>query len=132
MLQPKTDLSAYRKVQIESADPQQIVILLYEGAIDFLNKAQDCISKSDIQGKNLYLTRCRDIILELNDALNMEVGGEIARNLRRLYLFMNRYLLQCGWQNSSQGLEKVKNMLMRLKEAWEICKSSLSKGIQSG
>ena len=111
-------LKVYRNVQIETADRLQIVILLYEGAIEFIKKAQDCIKNKDIPAKNLYVSKAQDIILALNDSLNMKAGGEIAQNLRRLYLFMNRYLLECSFQNNEKKLERLIKMLKRLKEAW--------------
>jgi flagellar protein FliS len=116
------NLVIYKESDIATSSPEDIVVALYDGAIEFLTRAKDCMLTGDIIGKHNYINRCRDILLELNDSLNMEVGGEIATSLRRLYLFMARYILQCGWRNDTSGMEKLKNMLLELRSAWATCR----------
>jgi flagellar protein FliS len=116
------NLLNYKESDIATSTPEDIVVALYDGAIEFLTKAKECMLNGDVLGKHNYINRCRDILLELNDSLNMEIGGEIATSLRRLYLFMARYILQCGWRNDSIGMEKLREMLLELRSAWATCR----------
>ncbi len=129
-------LLAYKGAEIMTASPEDIVVSLYDGAIIYLSRARESIKKGDIIGKHNNINLCRDIILELNDALNMEVGGELATRLRRLYLFMARYILQCSWQNNLEGLGHLQDMLMELRSAWatarDIVKGSKGYGDRNG
>lgn len=118
----KNSFRNYKESDIATSTPEDIVVALYDGAIEFLSKAKDCMLVGDVLGKHNYINRCRDILLELNDSLNMEVGGEIASSLRRLYLFMSRYILQCGWRNDASGMDKLKDMLLDLRAAWATCR----------
>ncbi|MFN3533864.1 MAG: flagellar export chaperone FliS [Desulfatiglandales bacterium] len=122
------NLKNYRQSDIATSTSEDIVVALYDGAIEFLTKARDCMLTGDILGKHNNINRCRDILLELNDSLNMEIGGEIASSLRRLYLFMARYILQCSWRNDVSGMDKIRGMLLDLRGAWATCRDIVKKG----
>jgi flagellar protein FliS len=108
----------YRRTQINTVDRGRLIILLYEGAIGFLNKAQHSIQQDDIAGASVLINRAQDIIDELNAALNMELGGDIAQNLRRLYIFMNDQLVQAKIKSDLTLLKEVIRMLGSLNDAW--------------
>ena len=108
----------YRKTQVNTVDRGRLIVLLYEGAINFLNKAENCLQEDDIVGANNLLNRAQDIIDELNAALNMDLGGEIAQNLRRLYLFMGDQLVQAKVRASADPIKEVVRMLSSLNQAW--------------
>ena len=108
----------YRKTQVNTVDRGRLIILLYEGAISFLNKAEASLVEEDIAGASNLLNRAQDIIDELNASLNMELGGEIARNLRRLYIFMGDQLVQAKVKADVAPIKEVVRMLASLNEAW--------------
>ncbi|VBB42447.1 Hpt protein [uncultured Desulfatiglans sp.] len=110
---------AYMEADIHTSSPLKLVLMLYEGAITFLNKAVQYSEAGDIKNKNIYANKARDIVMELNNALNIDQGGELAQGLRRIYLFMNRHLIQANWRNDVRGLEEVRQMLSNLLEGWE-------------
>lgn len=111
--------SAYKQINITTSNPLKIVLMLYDGAINFLNMAVDFADRQDIKHKNIYANKARDIIEELNNSLNTEVGGELAHNLRGLYLFMNRHLMQANWKNDTRGMKEVIRMLADLRQSWQ-------------
>jgi len=111
--------SIYQEVAVQSSSPMKLILMLYEGAINFLNKAIQCGNEGDVKNKNVYANKARDIIVELNQALNMDEGGELATGLRRIYRFMNWHLTQANWRNENKGLVEVKQMLTYLMEGWE-------------
>jgi len=115
----KQNYAVYKEIGINTSQPLSLVIMLYDGAITFLNKSIEYAENKDIKNKNIYANKARDIILELNNSLNLEVGGEMASNLKRLYFFMNRHLFQANLKNDMQGMREVILMLSDLREVWQ-------------
>jgi len=108
----------YRKAQVATVDRGRLIVLLYEGAISFLTKAEASLSDGDIPGAANLINRAQDIIDELNASLNMDQGGDIAANLRRLYLFMGDQLVRAKIKADNEPLRDVTRMLTTLNEAW--------------
>lgn len=108
----------YKKTQVATVDRGRLIVLLYEGAISFLTKAKACLDERDIPTATNLINRAQDIIDELNASLNMDQGGDIATNLRRLYLFMSDQLVRAKVKNDNSCLEEVIRMLTTLNEAW--------------
>ncbi|MES0491476.1 MAG: flagellar export chaperone FliS [Leptospirales bacterium] len=109
----------YHMNQIETADPKQLVIMLYDGAGRFLERAAaeiDNFKKYD--NVNTNILKAQDIITELMLSLDMEQGGEIADNLLNLYAFMKKELLEANMKKEKGGIVQVIKMLDDLKEAW--------------
>jgi flagellar protein FliS len=108
----------YKKTQVATVDRGRLIVLLYEGAISFLTKAKASIADNDVPGCCNLINRAQDIIDELNASLNMDQGGDIAANLRKLYLFMGDQLVQAKIKGTGEGLDEVIRMLTTLNDAW--------------
>jgi len=109
----------YKQINVGTADPGKLVVLLYEGAINFLKKARTSTLENNIETRCNNINRAQDIIQELNNSLKMDAGGEIARNLRSLYFFMGRHLVMAKIKkDNTQKIDEVIHMLSRLCEAW--------------
>ncbi|MCB2184821.1 MAG: flagellar export chaperone FliS [Deltaproteobacteria bacterium] len=108
----------YRKTQVATVDRGRLIVLLYEGAISFLNKAKAAVDEKDIPTASGLINRALDIIDELNASLNMDQGGDIAANLRRLYLFMVDQLVKAKIKGEKEPIDEVIRMLTTLNDAW--------------
>jgi flagellar secretion chaperone FliS len=108
----------YRHTQVTTVDKGRLIVLLYEGAIKFMRQATDCAQCGDIAGKANNINRALDIIAELNQSLNLSEGGEIAANLRRLYLFWSEHLIQAKIKKDTKNIMDVIGMMSSLNEAW--------------
>ena len=110
----------YKKSSIQTASQGKLILMMYEGAIKFINIAISNMpaKKFDIVDNNLV--KAQDIITELMLALNLEAGGEIAKNLYSLYEYMNRRLIEANLKKNADIANEVVRMLTELKEAWEI------------
>lgn len=106
----------YRQVQLETASPLELIIKLYEGALRFINLAKKGLAEGDYQLVNNSLLRAQAIVNELNLSLNMDY--EISHNLRELYLFINRSLIEANIAKDGSKLDEIMEMLMSLKDAW--------------
>ena len=80
-------LGAYKKTSIHTASKEQILLMLYQTAIKYCKKAIEAIEQKKIAEKGEHIARLQDIIIELNNSLDFEVGGDIAKELSSLYDF---------------------------------------------
>ncbi|MHC4386852.1 MAG: flagellar export chaperone FliS [Planctomycetota bacterium] len=110
---------AYQETAVTTQTKGGLIVLLYDGAINFLKKAAQCIDQEDIVGRNQNIHRARDIIFELNSTLDLDRGGQVAQNLRSLYNFIWRYLGDANVRNDTQMLQKMITMLDDLRQAWQ-------------
>lgn len=111
--------NAYTKTKVNtSTTPLDLVIMLYDGAIEYLQKSVYHIKQGSIQGKIENLSRARAIIEELLSSLNKEIGGEIAENLEALYLYMLMELTKANSNNDIAKIEMVEDLLIELRSAW--------------
>ncbi len=109
----------YLKAQVTTADSVKLVVLLYEGAIRFLLKAQDGLKERNVVQRHNHIQKALNIIEELKNSLNFSQGGEISHSLNTLYVFMDKHLTEANMKNDSQKIQEVINILSSLKEAWE-------------
>lgn len=108
----------YQRTQVDTASPAKLVVMLYDGAIRFLRQGQSAMQRGDREGQHQCLVRAQRIIAELASSLDMEAGGEIAANLMALYQFMHEQLVLANLQDDVNKVQKVREMLESLREAW--------------
>jgi flagellar protein FliS len=108
----------YREVEIETASGLRLVVMLYAGAIKFLNIAREGILSKKLDSANNNIIKAQDIISELMTSLNFD-AGEVAHNLYSLYLYMNRRLLEANIEKNLEIINEITRLLNTLKSAWE-------------
>lgn len=112
-------VSNYQQNDVATSNKVRLVVMLYEGAINFLDIARDRIYIKDIPGKSLYLNKASAIISELVCSLDKKAGGEIASNLERLYNYMLRQIANADLKNDHESIGVVILLLKELKAGWE-------------
>ncbi len=111
--------NAYTKTKVNtSAAPLDLVIMLYDGAIEYLQSAVYHINEGRNLQKIEYLSRTRAIIEELLASLDMETGGEVGENLESLYLYILMELTKANAANDIKKLGEIKFILSELRDAW--------------
>jgi len=113
-----TPYNQYQKIQVTTSNPEKILIMLYDGAINFTRIAIDKLAKGDLAGKGVYIGKAHAIVAELMDTLNHEVGGDISRQLQRLYIYLIDELVAANIKNSPVHLENAVKILNTMKETW--------------
>ncbi len=108
----------YKQMQITTASPAQILVMLYEGAIQNVKKAILAMEQKNTAEKGKYIGKTHDIINELTLSLNHEVAGQIAKDLERLYNFMVTQLLKANVDNDKEALHSVQKNLETLLDGW--------------
>lgn len=112
----------YKQKQIETATQEEILILLYEGAIKFLMQAKQAhaqAEKPDIQTYHNKLIKAQAIIHEFMNSLDMEIGGETAKSLYALYEYLHYRLVQANIKKDVTMIDEVLGHLRSLKATWE-------------
>jgi len=112
-------IETYQETAITSQTQGKLIVMLYDGAIKFLKLAIKEIESKDPEAKGEYISKAIDIIFELNTVLDTEAGGEIAMNLRKLYLFMGRHLTEANAKQDIGKIEEVINLLEDLNQSWK-------------
>jgi flagellar protein FliS len=122
MLQRNNPWQSYRKVAIQTASPGHLVLMLYDGAIRFLERGLTGFDYQDPAQFNQTISnniiRAQAIIREMNARLDMEQGGEISENFRRLYNYFNRRLQQANLKKQKEPIEEVLGHLREIRDSW--------------
>uniref|UniRef100_A0A831UE13 Flagellar secretion chaperone FliS n=1 Tax=Geobacter metallireducens TaxID=28232 RepID=A0A831UE13_GEOME len=113
-----TPFSQYQNTQVSTSSPEKLLLMLYDGAINFTRIALDKMEKKDIAGKGLYIGKAQAIVSELMNTLNHEVGGNISRQLERLYLYIIDEYLAANINNSPRSLQNALKILTVLRDTW--------------
>ncbi len=108
----------YRKVATETADPVELVIMLYRGAINFLAGAEQAMHAGDPAQSHRLLIRAQLVVAELMGTLDLD-AGEIALNLNRLYDYMQRQMIEANLRKDPAPAAEVRRMLVELLGTWE-------------
>ena len=116
-------LSQYKKSSIETAGKLDLIIMCYEKAIQLLTQAKDHIRNNELAKKAHKVKKVLDIINELQGCLDMDNGGQIARNLDSLYSYMTKRLLVGDIRKDSSAYDETIRILSELNEAWQTIKS---------
>jgi flagellar secretion chaperone FliS len=115
-------LRSYQTVATQTAPPGQLVLMLYDGAIRFLERALDGFQHKDPLEFNATINnnviRAQQILRELDHSLDLAQGGELATTLRRLYRFMDQKLTTSNIRKSSEGIHDTIRRLCALRDAW--------------
>lgn len=123
----KNAYQKYKTTSVQSASRETLLLMLYEGAIKFVKLAIKACEEKNISDRGLYIGRTYDIILELNNTLDHKVGGDIAKNLEQLYMFMTDQLTQANITGNKKHLEDVLKLLNTLYAAWKEAIANLKK-----
>jgi flagellar protein FliS len=111
-------LNSYTQSTVLGGSPIEMIIMLYDGAIEYLNKAATGITMKNLQVKLKYLDRAMAIIQELDRSLSMDAGGEMAVNLHDLYTHMMMELLLANIKNDGEKVMHVCGLMKNLREGW--------------
>lgn len=108
---------AYNQTRVNSASPQQLLLMLYNAAIRHSTQGAQALDEGNTNRANVHLLKAQDILAELMASLDLEV--ELAHNLFQLYDFCHRQLVEANVSKSSKGVPEVVQMLTELRDAWE-------------
>ena len=110
--------NAYKKASVNTLDQNKLIIMLYDGAIKNANFSVQYMESGEIEKVHDSLIKTKNIVTELLATLNMEQGGEIAKNLKSLYSYMISQLIEANMEKKSEPVMTVIDLLKELRWAW--------------
>jgi flagellar protein FliS len=110
--------SVYLEGRILSADPLELINILYEHAILRVRSARDSLTRRDIAARAGHISKAIAILGELEGSLDYRAGGEIARNLAKLYQYLRERLILANRKQEDEPLAEAEALLTTLGDAW--------------
>lgn len=108
----------YLRQMVETATPVQLISLLFQRGSELMEEAEQALRVGDFEEANEALVKAQRIVAELIRSLDMERGGDIAVNLRRLYTFVWERLLQANLRKAFEPLREAKTVWQELQDIW--------------
>jgi flagellar protein FliS len=105
-------------MEAQSSSPVELVVMLYDGAIRFVLEARDAMARRDVPARTAAVSRALAIVAELQNTLNVKEGGEVARELDRLYAYISARLLDVTSTADDGAAEEIHKLLRTLREGW--------------
>ena len=115
--------NTYREVEVRTANPVQLVVMLYDGAISALKEAQEHIRSNDIAARGRCANRATAIISELQATLNFRDGASIAVSLDSLYAYLKQLIFRANLEHKCEPLAEAAGLLENLRPAWSAAAS---------
>jgi flagellar protein FliS len=111
-------IDAYRRTEAQSASPLQLVVMLYDGALRFLNEARAAQATGNMARRAAALRRVAAIVAECQSTLDLERGGTLAAELDRLYSYISSRLLDVTVKRDATAIDEIYRLMGTLREGW--------------
>ncbi|MFI2857100.1 flagellar export chaperone FliS [Paenibacillus sp. JSM ZJ436] len=112
----RTPYDKYRQSAVTTAAPEQLVVMLYDGAIRFIRAAVQAIDSSNVENANLNFGKAQAIVSELMSTLDQSI--DISKNLFVLYEYTNYLLIEANIKKDKTKAEEALGYLLELRETW--------------
>lgn len=120
---PAKKLASYRTLQVDTASPGKLILMLFDGALRFLHTAEDGFRQSDprLRQETIHnnIIKTQNIIMELQRSLNVRDGGDFAVNMFRIYDYMLTRLIEANTKKDPEGVRVVIQLLGEIRGAWD-------------
>ncbi|PCI10773.1 flagellar export chaperone FliS [bacterium] len=119
--------NAYLRTKVMTASPEELRLLLLDGAVRFAHQARAGIQQSHPEMAYLGFNQCRDIILELLNTIVTQPAPAIAQSMRELYTFMYGELIKASMDSDLTKLNEIIGLLEYDRETWVLTMEQLVK-----
>ncbi len=114
---PNNASNAYLVSKVSTATPQELTLMLYEGALKFCNQAIRAIETEKVEEAHHAIVRVQDIIFEFSSTLNMQY--EVSKNLASMYEYIQRRLFEANVKKDVAILQEVQGYIRDLRDTWK-------------
>jgi flagellar protein FliS len=111
-------LKQYQQTQVSTSSPEKILLMLYDGAINFSRIAMEKAANGDKSERGKYVSKAQAIVAELMNTLDHDVGGAIAERLTQLYMYIIHEYIKANVNNSVTSLENTIRILGMMRDTW--------------
>ncbi len=121
------DSNPYLRDSVLTATPEQLHLMLYDGAIRYALQARDAIRQKDYETSYERLTRAQHIILEMQSGLNYDVNPELCERVASIYGFLHRKLVDACTKRDSGAIDDALRILRIERETWQLLVDKVNK-----
>lgn len=115
----RKDINKYLEMKISSMSQRELIVFLYESAVNLMEEARVTINDGDVPGTHQRLDRARNIFLHLLSTLNLEAGGDFAKKLSGLYSYFVEKITMANGTKNVQELDDIIPVVNDIKNAWQ-------------
>jgi flagellar protein FliS len=123
--------NAYLRTKVLTASPEELRLMLLDGAIKFLRQGRDGLERKDHEASYDGLSKCRNILLELMNSVRPDIAPELCSRVTGLYTFMYTRLVEAGFERDVSKADKVLEMLEFERETWVLAMRKAAEERQS-
>lgn len=117
----------YLKTRVMTATPEQLQMMLYDGAIRFCEQAAPAIAKKDWETTYHTLTKAQKIVTELISSLRHDIQPDLCKKLAALYAYIHRKLVEAGTKHNQASLDEALRLLRYQRETWAMLMEKIGK-----
>jgi flagellar secretion chaperone FliS len=111
-------MNEYLKTKVLTASPEELQLMLYDGAIRFCEQARVAVKNKEIENSYNLIVRAENILLELTNSMKDEIAPETCSNMRRLYIYCYEQLIEANIKKEIEPLDNTLKVLRHLRETW--------------
>ncbi len=115
----------YQQMEIKTADPFELILIIYRGALKNLTEALEHMEAGRIEQRVGAINKSVELIAELKSSLDFEQGKHIARSLDQLYTYMLKRLTEANLRQDPEPLREVIKLMRTLESAWAEARANL-------
>jgi flagellar protein FliS len=124
--------NAYLRSRVMSASPEELRLMLLDGAIKFANQGKDGLERKDYEASYGGISQCRNIIFELLTTIRNDLAPELAENVKALYTFLYTHLLDASIEKNVTKVAEVIELLEYERETWVLLMKRLEEERAAG
>lgn len=121
---PSNYAQEYRKNAVTGASPLQLVVMLYDGALRFMEAGRFAMVRNDLETQNDKLQRAQRIVTELMASLDMQRGGELSKNLFGIYSYVLNELVEANLTDKPEPVDRSIKIISDLRDSWASLESA--------
>lgn len=115
----ENQVNVYQQMHISGLNQKELIVMLYSGAIRFIEQGRELVLKKDVPGAHAKLNSARNIFIHLLSTLNMEAGGQLSQKLLSLYAYFIEKITMANATKNVAELDDIIPLIQDIKEAWE-------------
>ena len=110
--------SEYFKTKVLTAQPEELQLMLYDGAIRFCEQAVEALGNKELEKSYNLLSRAENIILELHNSMKVEIAPDQCKSMQALYIFCYERLVTANLKRDVNSIDEALKVLRHIRETW--------------
>lgn len=123
---PSRNLNPYLRTRVLTAGPEELRLLLLEGAVKFASQGRDGLARKDYEASYNGISQCRAIVLELLTTIRADIDPDLMDKVKGIYTFIYQELTNANLEKSVERMDKIVQLLEYEAETWRMLMHKLA------